>query len=175
MSTPNDGNSGKRLIFIIVAIALAAAGMSWWFRYANTHQTVEFWGPTAATLIRDAPRVTLRSYDPSVVAEPPSDAPLPLDISQARGLTHLRNALLEDRSFDWNAKPPTDMNFQSSLVFEVTAGAEPRLVVLFSPDFNYAANGSSDVAPRPTVCCRPIADGLKKFFTDTLAESPNQR
>ena len=35
---------------------------------------------------------------------------LPIDISHARGLTHLRNALLEDRSFDW---PATTNNAKS--------------------------------------------------------------
>jgi hypothetical protein len=174
MSTPNNGNSGKLLILTILALALGAAGLSWWFRYSSTHRTVEFWGPTAARLIRDAPRVTLRSYDPAVGAEPKSDAPLPLDISNAHGLTHLRNALLEDHSYDWTGTPPADANFQSSLVFEETAGAEPRIVILLSPDFNYAGNGSSDAPTRPIVCIRPIAEGLKKFFADALADAPAQ-
>jgi hypothetical protein len=177
MSTPNNqnsGNSGKRLIVAILAIALCAADLSWWFRYAATHRTVEFWGPNAARLIRDAPRVTLRSYDPAVGAEPKSDAPLPLDISQARGLIHLRTALMEDRSYDWSAKPPGDANFQSSLVFEDSPGAEPRLVILLSPDFTWAGNGSSNASPRPIISTQPIAEGLKKFFTDALAESTPQ-
>jgi hypothetical protein len=174
MSTSNsqsNGNSGKRLIVAILGIALLAAGASWWFRYAATHRTVEFWSPAGATLIRDAPRVTLRSYDPSVGAEPRDDAPLPVDISQAKGLIHLRNALLQDRSYDWSNKPSADQKFESSLVFEVTAGAEPRLVILFSPDFNYAASGSSNADPRPIICCRPMADALRKFFADTLADA----
>ena len=56
-------NSGKLLIVAIFLVAFAAAGASWWFRYSATHRTVEFWGPQAAVLLRDAPHVVLRSYD----------------------------------------------------------------------------------------------------------------
>jgi hypothetical protein len=155
--------------------ATAAAGVSWWFRYSATHQTARFWGPDAARLIRDAPRVILRTYDPAVVAEGESADSLPRNISAARGLVHMRNALLEDSSYDWSVTGGVDSNCQSSLTFEVTAGAEPRVVILFSPDFNWAANGSADAKPRPTVSCRPIAEGLKTFFADALANSPTER
>ena len=98
-----------------------------------------------------------------------------VDISDARGLVHLRNALLEDRSYDWSAKPTADPDWNSSLVFDVTAGAEPRLVILFSPDFDWAANGSPDAAPPPAISCYPISAGLKEFFNEILTESSANR
>ena len=36
---------------------------------------------------------------------------MPRDISSAKGLTHLRNALLEDRSYDWTATGPADTDW----------------------------------------------------------------
>jgi len=160
--TPTNEKSGKRLILVVVVIALAAAAASWWYRYSATHRAAQFWGPQAATLIRDAPHVTLRS-------DASSDEPR--DISEARGLTHLRNALLEDDSYDWSAAGPSDTNWDSSLVFETSAGAEPRAVILFSPDFQWAANGSSGNPAQHAVSVGPIAEGLKKFFADQSAES----
>src|SRR5437762_2962231 len=143
--------SGKLLILAMLLVALMAASASWWFRYSATHHTAQFWGPEAARLIRDAPKVTLRSYDPAVGADADSSNSSARDISNARGLIHLRNALLEDSSYDWSAKTPTEPSWNSSLVFEASAGAEPRAVILFSPDFNWAADGTSDATHRPIV------------------------
>jgi hypothetical protein len=164
-------SSGKLLIAAMLLAALAAAAASWWFRYSATHRTVEFWGPEAAVLLRDAPHVALRSYDQGTNTDVTSAKSTSHDISNARGLVHLRTALLEDSSYDWSAKTAVDSDWKSSLVFEVTAGAEPRLVILFSPDFNWAANGSSDAMPQPVVCCKPISDGLKTFFNEILTDS----
>jgi hypothetical protein len=158
MSTPTNEKSGKRLILGVLVIGLAAAAASWWFRYSATHRAAEFWGPQAATLIRDAAHVTLRS-------DASSDDPR--DISNAPGLTHLRAALLEDSSFDWSAAGSPDTNWDSSLVFEESEGAEPRAVILFSPDFHWVANGSSgDPAKHVVATSSEFAAGLTKFFTE---------
>src|SRR3989304_2712639 len=71
-------------------------GSSWWFRYSATHRAAQFWGPQAAELIRDAPHVTLRSAAAAADGQDAADAAVPRDVSHAKGLTHLRNALLED-------------------------------------------------------------------------------
>src|SRR5882724_5292436 len=112
-------NSGKLLIITMFVAALAAAAASWWFRYEATHQSAQFWGPEAARLIRDAPTVELLTLQ---LADKTQSAPSSPDtsalsvstfghkiwtiaakrnISTAPGLSHLRNALLEDRSFNW--------------------------------------------------------------------------
>ena len=171
MSLPSRGSSGKRLILGVFVVALAAAAASWWYRYAGTHRAAQFWGPQAAELIRDAPRVTLRSDDPAIEGNNPAD--LPRDISSAHGLIHLRTALLQDESYDWSAKGPADSNWSSSLVFEETEGAEPRVVILFSPDFHWAANGSADDPAANAVATGPIlAKGLHEFFAEQSPDAP---
>ena len=97
MTTPTNGKSGKMLILGVVAIGLAAAAVSWWFRYSATHRAAEFWGPEAATLIRDAAHVTLRSNKPSVDEQGGDEPDVPRDISSAKGLTHLRNCAVGRR------------------------------------------------------------------------------
>ena len=173
-TTPTNEKSGKRLILGVLVIGLAAAAASWWFRYSATHRAAQFWGPQAVELIRDAPLVTLRSDDPTIEGNNPAD--LPRDISSAPGLTHLRAELLQDHSYDWSAKGPADSNWSSSLVFEETEGAEPRVVILFSPDFRWAANGSADEPAANGVSIGPIfAKGLQTFFAERAQVAPADR
>jgi hypothetical protein len=174
MSTTASGNSGKVLILGVIAVAMVAAMASWSFRYEATHRVLEFWGPQAATLIRDAAHITLRSDAPSADGAGTEAADVPRDISRAKGITHLRNALLEDHSYDWTAKAPADIAWGNSLVFNMAENAEPRAVVLFSPDFQWAASGTSEDAGKKAVSTAPIAKGLQKFFADQSAATASE-
>jgi hypothetical protein len=174
-ANPPAGSSGKRLTLAVILLALLAAGASWWFRYAATHRAAQFWGPQAAPLIRDGAHVTLRSDAPSPDAAGTEDTDVPRDISAAKGLTHLRNALLEDASYDWSAQAPADADWSSSLVFAATEGSEPRAVVLFSPDYKWLANGSAgDPAKRVAAATDEFAAGLRTFFADVAAAPAEQ-
>jgi hypothetical protein len=172
-TAPTSEKSGKMLILGVLVVALAAAAAAWWFRYSATHKAAELWGSQAAVLIRDAPRVTLRSDAASTDEEGASETDVARDISQAKGLTHLRNALLEDGSYDWTAKRPADTNWAKSLVFERSEGAEPRVVILFSPDFKWAANGSAaDPATTAVATSGTFATGLAEFFAEQKTAAP---
>jgi hypothetical protein len=103
----NSSASGKLLLIGILSVAIVAAASSWWFRYNATHRTAAFWGGDAAALIRDAPEVKLHVTTIGAVgdlANNPDASPVSsdFDVSHARGLTHLRNALLEDFNFAWS-------------------------------------------------------------------------
>jgi hypothetical protein len=173
-SMPANEKSGKRLILGVVAACLVAAIASWWFRYAATHRAAQFWGSQAVALIRDAPHVTLRSDVTSTDAAGGAEADVPRDISSAKGLTHLRNALLEDASYDWTAGDP-DTDWSSSLVFAAADGAEPRAVVMFSPDFKWVSNGTAaDPSKQIVSTTAEFADGLKKFFADDVKAQAEQ-
>ena len=147
-------------------------GSSWWFRYSATHRAAQFWGPQAAELIRDAPHVTLRSAAAAADGQDAADADVPRDVSNAKGLTHLRNALLEDASYDWSTAGRADTNWENSLVFEESEGAEPRVVILLSPDFHWAANGSAADPAGHAVSTSPIAEGLQTFFAEQAQDAP---
>jgi hypothetical protein len=159
--------SGKFVIIAIVAVAVAAAGASWWFRYSATNRAAEYWDPIVARLIRDAPVVELYKYDrlpnAAFLSEHESylDVGAGRDISHAPGLVHLRSALLEDRSFSW---PPEDMKSVSwgwVLVFRES----PRglaVMLHFTSDWSYVAGPNH----QRMLSCRPIAAGLAKFVNE---------
>lgn len=152
--------SGKLVIGGIVALALLAAGTSWWFRYAATHRAAEFLGPVAARLIRDAPMVEFFVLEPAAkqdamsFAERMMHAAAGRDISKLPGITHLRNALLEDRSYVWPAGPVAgSADWRWGLKFSRAAKGEAA-VLLFTSDWTKMTDAVSAVS------CEPIAGGL---------------
>jgi hypothetical protein len=155
--------SGKLVIIAILSVALIAAGTSWWFRYTATSRAVRFWGPQAARLIRDAPVVELREYG----SQPDADfmrLTNRRDISHAPGLVHLRNALLEDRSFKWPAEFAMPGRWQWAIVFrDESANAA---TVYFTGDWEQV--GSAD--HERTLSCQPISSGLAKFVEELPPE-----
>jgi hypothetical protein len=155
--------SGKLVIVCIITVALAAAGASWWFRFNSTNRAAKFWGPVGSRLIRDAPRVVLiRSY---LVEEPKSR-----DISNAPGITHLRNALLEDRSFRWSQgvdAAPKSGGWK--LEFSNPATTD-RLTIHFTTDCR-GAMVPSDLPKRAIVSTEPISTGLREIFEELFPEA----
>jgi len=173
-------NSGKLLIATMLVAGVLAAGASWWFRYTATHRAAQFWGPEAATLIRDASHVDMlglkQAEDAAVenalkmsgVAWQTASSH---DVSQAPGLTHLRNALLEDRSFVWPAAEiPDQTEWTHGLRFH--NGSAASLVILFSPDFGLAVAYFPEATTSQVVSCEPIAEGLKQVFTEWAGLQP---
>jgi hypothetical protein len=86
------------------------------------------------------------------------------DVSQANGLTHLRNALLEDRSFV-STRSFLPQDWATGLEFRKSADSPP-LVVLFSSGHttlirHWPGHGSNRLNQ-----CDAIEEGLKKTFCE---------
>ena len=158
-----SGISGKLLIIGILTVAFLAAGTSWWFRYSATHQAATFWGPAAA-VVRDARVVEL--WLPANPHENIRSASLAVnksdlhDISSAHGLVHLRNALLEDHSFNW---PPItitpDVEWTQGLRF---LDGSTGVLVMFSRDFKFVRTPNGE----EMLSCEPMTDGLREMFAE---------
>jgi hypothetical protein len=146
------GVSGKFVIMGILGLALVAASGSWLFRYNATHRAAEYFEPANVIAIRDAPKVTFATYAEPLTLRIPTIWFLPItfeqwlaeqphtstDVTSAHGLVHLRNALLEDQSYDWDADstnpvPAAAAAWKHSLVFEDTTTGH-RTYVLFAPE-----------------------------------------
>jgi len=165
-----DDGTGKFVIIGILGLAIVAASGSWLFRYGATHRTARFWGPETVRLIRDAPKVTFDLTDtPPVPLKHRGEGAI--DVSRAHGLAHLRNALLEDRNFEW-PKQEGDWPRQKNpmywwLEFEDPAAGK-SVVIWFSQDCVQATrtqlpDGSSEVT---TISTKPIASGLREIFAE---------
>lgn len=170
--------SGKLVIVGIVVVALCAAAISWWFRYNATHRAGKFWGPEAATIIRDAPSVNIYHAGnfgaPDEAAIKKKVTATELDISNAHGLTHLRNALLEDHNFDWTSaeKDPFQASEHWGLMFADPEAGKATTVWL-SDDFRYAS--ALDGTERRSVSVDPVmAKGLREMFTEFTTEAAKQ-
>jgi hypothetical protein len=170
-----SNTSGKLVILSILAVALAAAATSWWFRYSATHKAAEFWGSHTAQLIRDAPTVELFAVAALAGKELHEEGGrlkqidhLAKDITGARGLTHLRNALLEDRSFDWE-KPESIMpeHWGYILIFREQKTARASAYLMFSEDATMVT--VYDPPNRRVLSCEPIADGLRTVLAEFSA------
>jgi hypothetical protein len=170
--------SGKIVILAIVAVALAAAGTSWWFRYNATRKTAEFWGAEVTRLIRDAPHVELLRLAPSASENEPGEVldfrgekyklVARIDASAAPGMTHLRNALLEDRSFDaynivfeWSPH-----HWRWALVFR---NRRESATILFAEDCMYTTLSQGR---GQTARCASIAAGLREMFAEFSSQQP---
>lgn len=200
------GVSGKWVILGILTVALAAATGSWIFRYNATHRAVEFWGPQPARMIRDAPRVDIFRLRTAEAGLLPAFARIPLqsnrtlygydqhNISKAHGLAHFRNALLEDRSFEWPAEvPSSDPLWHWALMFwqspeRITSSGGPLWIqktmdsmhdkkqsvmtcILFTEDCTHAT--VTEPANGKVISCEPIAAGLREMFTEFTATGAN--
>ena len=153
--------SGKWVIIGILTVALAAAGGSWWFRYNATHRAAQFWGPDTTVLIRDATIVKLYYVNDDL-----NTLSLVRDISKAPGLTHLRNALLEDRSFIWPAQPITQPpRWRWALEFN-DPGQPEQFVLALTDDFKQVVHKSNNDI---VLNCEPIAAGLREMVGELSA------
>jgi hypothetical protein len=183
---PSAPKSGIVAAAALLLVGGATAGIAWWYNLSRTRQALAYWGPQAVALIRDAPQV--RAYHVTIDAgvatgtddgapfvHPQTRARLRVlesrDVSRARGLVHLRHALLDDRSFDWLGRPADLGNVEYILTFEQDAA---RLVVFLSDDFErMAAPGRVSASVRDdekaaAVSTRPMARGLREYFIDVF-------
>lgn len=195
-SYAGNSYSGKWFILGIMATALAMASFGWWFRFQATNQTAQFWGPEAALLIRDAPQVFAYRWPEGMSVEDWASGSKPnageaamIEIAAAPGITHLRAALLEDRSFVWNGpaaepanEPLTSLGY--GLQF-VDSSQHSELLLGFSEDcrtlVRIAANGEpsvhisiSSISISSEISSEPISAGLKVVFGEVFGEAAGE-
>jgi hypothetical protein len=158
--------SGKWLIIGVVTVALIGAVGSWVFRFYATHRIAQYWGPTNARLIRDAPEVTLERVKPGSGAGETKET---FDMSQAHGLAHLRNALLENQGYNWTTSNTSTTDGHWFLMFRDPSIG--RVDVAFSEDCRSCWMFSEE-SRSPSLSCEPIAAGLLTIFTE-VANAPS--
>lgn len=118
------GRLGQWVILTMFSLAIGAAAFAWIWRKTQTDDCLAFWGSDGAEAIRTGEKITLLRLVPARSDEA-SDLTLPsgkrwhaaatVDLSQAKGITHARRALIEDSGFDWSqgviAREPDRLDF----------------------------------------------------------------
>lgn len=169
-------NPGSLLVVGLLGLGLAAAGTGIWFQWQQTRRCLAFYGVETAGRVSRAPQVELW-----LLAHPSGShhsgqlqASRRLDISDAKGLVHLRRGLVEDANFAWAAAtsgvPQPDAAWDIALVFvqdDATGGGRSLLAVDFGREVDDAR---LTVVGRPgRVTLGKIAKGLREWVTATAA------
>lgn len=87
---------GVLLGLAVVVFGILGAAGSIYARKTRLEQTTRFWGQETITALQLAEKIQLRSNGESDFE--------PVDLTGTPSLGHLRHALLDERSFDWNTE-----------------------------------------------------------------------
>ena len=167
------GGRGRLLVVGLLVLGLAAAATGIWFQWGQTRRCLAFYGPAAARRISVAPRVELWTLRPG--AGPGRLAAVKrLDVSNARGIVHLRRGLVEDANVRWDdgaaATRLPDGAWDVALAFFDRPDASAAATVL-AIDFD-EHGGSLTVVGRPgRIGLGRIERGLKRWLEATRQDS----
>ena len=91
------------LVIGLLALGLLAAGIGVWFQWQQTRRCLAFYGTRATEQISKSPFVELWQLKPLSGGRHTGrlEAVLVEDITEAKGLVHLRRGLVEDANFQW--------------------------------------------------------------------------
>jgi len=171
------GQSGTKLALAMVMLALGLGVLSWWYRYESAHQSTVFWGPEAAEWISRPSQVKAFQLDPTA-ADVESGAESDTsrmkfgnqwyqltelqDLTNARGMVHLRHSLMTDRNYDWQSVSVDNARqWQWCLGFY---GERGNVLVLLDREFitvGKVRKGGEEVS---TVSCQAMSETLQEYF-----------
>jgi hypothetical protein len=167
-ATGRRGLPGSLLVVAILGLAACLAAFAVWFQWTQTRRCLAFFGPEIATAIQVAPRVEAWRLSPTGGDGRPQ-ATSRTDVSQARGLVHLRHGLVEDSNYAWTPEPSAGRPpaaWDVALAFFSAGAAAPTAVLAF--DLEHA--GAVTVVGRPgRISLGRLAPGLRKWMAATLA------
>ncbi|WP_153556222.1 hypothetical protein [Roseimaritima sediminicola] len=118
----------------LLAVGVVGAALSVKLRRTQTEHTSQFFGEDAVAALQSSRhfRLTMPPLDEAGEAEPteaefPEDAAEPVDLADIPGVSHLRRALLDQRSYDWDTRRSEDID---SLVADSAPSARWATIVL---------------------------------------------
>lgn len=152
----------------MVLLATLLAGFAVWHHRGQTRRCLEFYGSQAAQRIQAADRVELWRLGGAARAERPEAAGR-IDVSRARGVVHMRRALVEDANFAWDQPPSAGSGPAFGLAFyDRATDAEPGTVIVVRLD---GERGSLVVEGRDgRVALGTLAKGLRTWLADVAAD-----
>lgn len=119
------------LIGVLVGImAVVAAFASVHFRRTRLGRTTEFWGPAVIRSLQSSAQVRMRVPPGGALVIPPESGNDSVELADVPGVAYLRNALLDERHFQWDSvRPvPVETAVQETLQDASTDGAGDSVV-----------------------------------------------
>jgi hypothetical protein len=108
---------GQFFIVLIFTVALVLAGFGLFYRYTQTHQVIDFWGPEGSQSISSPDQVQLCKLLPWQAESSDLSASSTIsienqkyiiakskDVTKARGFINASSALIMNRNYDWNPR-----------------------------------------------------------------------
>ena len=167
---------GSMLVIGLLILGLLAAGVGVWFQWQQTRRCLAFYGTRATEQISKSPFVELWQLKPLSGGRHTGrlEAVLVEDITEAKGLVHLRRGLVEDANFQWvegntERAPLADAAWDLALVFfdsKQRNESERTVVVIDFGENSQKANLT--VVGRPgRVALGKMGKGLKTWVEST--------
>ena len=165
--------SGTKLVLGVASLAIALGCVAWWYRFDSAHRATEFWGPKAAQLIVESEQIEMLTLGDRLESEAePSQNSLAgqsivsrEDVSQVRGMVHLRHALTSDSNYVWNSAAAESINWAWALRY---AEADRETYILLDRDFETAGSYAGPGSPVKPISCQPMAETLEAYFSSVL-------
>ena len=120
---------GKVVILSIVAVALLATGFGIWFQRQKTYLVLQWLGPDAARCISraeqvfflefpsEAPQGEFSSATSIIIADKEVAIIRRMEVTKEPGLVHLRHALTQNASYQWQAPNSANGDWEFALQF----------------------------------------------------------
>jgi hypothetical protein len=165
--------SGRVIILAAFGLAIAMSGGAWWYHYTQVRQAAAFWGSPGGRLLVRGPEVTFYELGDVAeeadgkVAETMAGRPVvsSSDLSGKPGLVHLRHALYQDSSFQWEGRRREAVDAADDWVYAVRFAEGPEeMTAVFTRDFSRVGRVTGDevdVLPSPR-----ISDSVRRYLTD---------
>ena len=167
-------NRGQLTIVAIFGVALLTALFGQAYRFLQTREVLEFWGPDHAGRIASPDLVRLELLEPAdPVGVPEGEAAAieidghwyrivaSRDVMQAPGMTNARHALARRDSYDWNRAVTGSTSWRYALQFSSDTGES---TVLLSAD----CMRIRPLDGERVVSVEPISTGLATVFQQQL-------
>jgi hypothetical protein len=181
--------SGRLIIVVIFALAIAMSGGAWLYQYSYSRHSAEFWGPAGALIVK-SPELQLLELAHAGSSADGEDAGAEVDLSnqvagrnvvnhrdlrKKPGLIHLRHVFTQDGNFAWDERSvePVDGGKQEWIYALRFVDGDAEQIVLFTRDFEMMGKLSADGAQVEVLPCARMAGAVTTYLRDVGALENN--